>query len=93
MINSKIFLIVPTTAVTVVVFLVTVIALSTFSVPAFAMHHEGTGGNQTMGNMGESANKTGEAVQGNASDMGSKVIEGTKDTVGSIGEGLQDLTK
>jgi hypothetical protein len=81
------------TAVTAVVFLVTVIALSTFSVSAFAMHHEGGGANQTIGNMGESANKTGEVVQGNASDMGSKITEGANDAVGSIGEGLQDLTK
>jgi hypothetical protein len=66
MVNNKKFLIVPTTAATAVVFLVTVIALSTFSVSAFAVHHEGGGGN-----MSESANKTGEAVQGNASDMGS----------------------
>ena len=28
-----------------------------------------------MKNAGESANKTGEAVQGNASDMGSKLTE------------------
>ena len=38
-------------------------------------------------------NKTGEAVQGNASDMGSKLTEKAKDVVGSIGEKLQDIGK
>ena len=74
--DNKIFPIVP--AAIAVVFLATVIAISTFSFSAFAMQHEG-GGNETMKNMGESANQTGEAIQGNASDLGTNVTEGAKD--------------
>ena len=39
---------------------------------AFAQSEEGTTNNQTMQEAGQSVNKTGEAIQGNASDIGSK---------------------
>jgi hypothetical protein len=45
--------------------------------------------NQTMERAIQSANETGEDV----GKVGSKLIEGAKDLVGNIGEGLQDLTK
>ena len=59
---------------------------------AFAQSEEGTN-DQTMQETGQSANKTGEAIQGNASDVGSKITEGAKGIVGKIGEGLEGLTK
>ena len=46
-----------------------------------------------MKDAGESANKTGEAVQGNASDLGANITEGAKNLVGNIGEKLQDIGK
>jgi hypothetical protein len=43
--------------------------------------------------MQQGANQTGEAIQGNISDIGSKVTEGAKDVIGGIGEKLQDIGK
>ena len=43
--------------------------------------------------MQQGANKTGEAIQGNASEMGSKITEGAKNLAENVGEKLQDLAK
>ncbi|HEX5187233.1 MAG TPA: hypothetical protein VFV86_10120 [Nitrososphaeraceae archaeon] len=48
---------------------------------------------QTTTNTDEKLNQTGEAIQGNASKIGSKITEGAKDIVGSIGKGLENLGK
>jgi hypothetical protein len=46
-----------------------------------------------MESAGQSANQTGEDLQKGVSGVGSKITEGAKDIVGSIGEKLQDLAK
>ena len=57
------------------------------------------GGQQQQGtsdvasNASQSANKTGEVIQGNASDLASNITEGAEDVVGNIGEGLENLGK
>ena len=84
MIHNKMFLI-------PAAILATVLTFATFTTVSIYAQSEGT--NQTMKDTGESANKTGEAVQGNASDMGSKISEGAKDFVGNIGDKLQDIGK
>ena len=71
--------------------LATVLTFATFT--AVSTYAQSEGANQTMKGAGESANKTGEAVQGNASDMSSKISEGAKDLVGNLGEKLQDIGK
>ena len=48
---------------------------------------------QTTTNTDEKLNQTGEAIQGNASKIGSKITEGAKDIVGNIGKGLENLGK
>ena len=70
MIHNKLFFILPTVAI-----IATVLTLATFTIPTFAQS-EGT--NQTMKNVGESANQTGEAIQGNASNLASNITEGAK---------------
>jgi hypothetical protein len=59
--------------------------------------------NQSINKAGDSANQTGEAIQGNASDVGANISKGAKDLgtniIGvknlaeHIGEKLQDLAK
>ena len=85
MIDSKLFLIIPAAI------LATILTFATFT--AVSTYAQSEGANQTMKNAGESANQTGEAVQGNASSLASNITEGAKDVVGSIGEKLQDLAK
>ena len=67
------------------IFLATVLALSTFTLSIFAQS-EG-------GGAGQDAGQACEAIQGNASDIGSKITEGAKDLAGNIGEGVRNLGK
>ena len=85
MIHNKMFLIIPAALLASVLTFAIFTAVSTYA--------QSEGANQTMKGAGESANKTGEAAQGNASDMGSKISEGAKDFVGNIGDKLQDIGK
>ena len=48
---------------------------------------------QTKTDADEKLNQTGEAIQGNASEIGSKISEGAKDVIGSLGKGLENLGK
>jgi len=66
MMHTKLFLIVPATATTILVMLIT---LMTFTIPTFAQSEA----NQTLQDASQSANQTGEAIQGNASQLGEKV--------------------
>jgi hypothetical protein len=84
------------------IFLATTFVLSTVTNSAFAqaasmnqsMNDAGANSTtQTTTNTDEKLNQTGEAIQGNASKIGSKITEGTKDVIGSIGKGLENLGK
>ena len=84
------------------IFLATTFVLSSVTNSAFA---QATSMNQSMNdanansttqtttNTDEKLNQTGEAIQGNASQIGSKITEGAKDVIGSLGKGLENLGK
>ena len=84
------------------IFLATTFVLSSVTNSAFA---QAASMNQTMNdanansttqtttNADEKLNQTGEAIQGNASEIGSKITEGAKDVIGSLGKGLENLGK
>ena len=102
MVYNKIFLVLPA-ATTTMLFISTILLMSTFTnVSAFAQS-EGT--NQTIQDADQSANQTGEAIQQNVSDVVTNISKGAK-SVGSnitteiakevaenIGKKLQDLAK
>ena len=84
------------------IFLATTFVLSSVTNSAFA---QAASMNQTMNdanansttqtttNTDKKLNQTGEAIQGNASEIASNITEGAKDVVGSIGKGLENLGK
>jgi hypothetical protein len=85
----------------ITIFLTLVLILMTSSVSTFALSDDT---NQTEENIvketnqtliNPSSNETGQAIpiQKNATDLGGNITEETKDVVGKIGEGLENLGK
>jgi hypothetical protein len=67
-----------------------ILAFSAYAIPTYA---QSTETNQSLQDAGEMANQTGEAVQGNASELGANITQGAANVVENIGEGLANLTK